>query len=111
MEFINIICYNFESDKNKVLEAIQTQKKAMRLQHYKGSTIAEYNYQFMNRVRFAEACGGTFKIPEVIYILLRDKHNVVAVSQLDPTSKKALKDEVRERVLAVLFIDNSNRRI
>ena len=65
----------------------------------------------MNRAIFAEACGGTIKLPGVVGIGLKDKHSVVAVSQLDYTSKKAIKNKVHERVLMVLFIDNPNRRI
>ena len=87
---------------------MQTQKKAMIWRNSKGSTIAEYNYQFMNQ---AEACGGTFHIPRVINILLTDKHGGFAVGQLEYTAKKALNNEVRELLLAVLFIDNANRRI
>ena len=29
LDLINIICYNFEAENNKVLAAIQTQKKSM----------------------------------------------------------------------------------
>ena len=47
----------------------------------------------------------------MINILLKYKHSGVEFIQLDSKSKKALKNEVFEQVLAVLFIDNSNRRI
>ena len=47
----------------------------------------------------------------MINILLKNKHSGVVVSQLKSTANKALKNEVREWVLTVLFIDNSNRRI
>ena len=43
--------------------------------------------------------------------MLKYKHSGVAVSQLDSTSKKSLNNEVCEQVLAVLFINNYNRRI
>ena len=43
--------------------------------------------------------------------MLKEKHSGVAVSELESTSKKALNNEVRERVPAVLFIDNDNMRI
>ena len=43
--------------------------------------------------------------------MLKDKHSGVTVIQLDSTTKKALKNEVHEWVLVVLFIDNFNRRI
>ena len=46
----------------------------------KGSTIAEYNDQFMNISRVAEICGGTFQISLVINLVLKDKHSGVAVS-------------------------------
>ena len=65
----------------------------------------------MNRARVVEACGGKFQLPGVIIIVLKDKHSGVAVSQMDSTDKKAIKKKVRERLLAVLFIDNSNRII
>ena len=65
----------------------------------------------MNRARVVEACGGQFQLPGVIIIVLKDKHSGVAVSQMDSTTKKSLKNEVRKRVLAVLFIENANRRI
>ena len=111
MELIKRICYNFEAENNKVLAYIQTQKKAMSWRHSKGSTISEYNDQFTNQEKVAEACGGKFKLPGVIDIVLKDKHIGVAVSQLDPISKKALNNEVHGWVLVVLFIENSNRRI
>ena len=58
----------------------------------------------MNRSRVSEACGGTFKLPGVIGTVLKDKHSRVAVSELDPTAMKALKNDVSEWVLAVIFI-------
>ena len=76
-----------------------------------GSTIVEYNDQFMYQERFAEACCGTFQIQGVINIVLKEKHSGSAVIHLDSTAKKELKNEVLERILTVLFIDNSNRRI
>ena len=76
-----------------------------------GSKIAEYNYQCMDWAIADEECGGTFQIPGVIDKVLRDKHSGVAVSKLESTAKKVLKNEVRERVLAIIFIDNSNMRI
>ena len=76
-----------------------------------GSTITEYNYQFMNQARVVEACGGTFQLPGVINIVLKDKHSGVVASQLGSTYNKALKNKLCERVLAVPFIDNSNRMI
>ena len=48
LDLIKSICYNFESYKNNVLAAIQTQKKVMRWWQSKGSTILKYNDQFMN---------------------------------------------------------------
>ena len=77
----------------------------------KGSKIVEYNDQFMNQARVLEAWSGTFQIPGVIRIVLKDKHSGIAVSQLESKANKELKNEVRERVLAVLFIENSNRTI
>ena len=71
----------------------------------------KYSYQFMNQSRVAESCGGTFQIPGVIDIVLKDKHSRVVVSQIDSTAKNSLKNDVRERVLAVLYIENANRRI
>ena len=65
----------------------------------------------MNRARFSEACVRKFQLPGVINIVLKDKHSGVAVSQLNPTAKKALKNEGREQVLAVLFIESANRRM
>ena len=43
--------------------------------------------------------------------MLKNKHNGVAVSQLESTAKKDLKNNMRERVLEVIFIKNDNRRI
>ena len=43
--------------------------------------------------------------------MLKDKYSGVAVIQLESAATKPLKNEVRERVLAVLFIDNSNKMI
>ena len=43
--------------------------------------------------------------------MLKNKHNGVAVIQLESTAKKDLKNNMREQVLAVLFVDISNRRI
>ena len=43
--------------------------------------------------------------------MLKDKQSGVAVSELDSTAKKWLKNEVCVWVLAVIFIDNGNRRI
>ena len=51
------------------------------------------------------------KLPGVINIVLKEKHSGSAVIHLDSTAKKELKNEVLERILTVLFIDNSNRRI
>ena len=93
------------------MSAMQTDNKAMRWRQSKGSTIAEYNDHFMNRARVAESCGGTFLIPGVIDIVLKYKHSGVSFSELESTAKKALKNEVRKRLMAVLFIDNSNSRI
>ena len=76
-----------------------------------GSTIAEYNDQFMNQEMFTEACSGTFKLSRVFDIVLKDKQSGFVVSQMDTTDKKALKNEVHERVPAIIFIENSNRRI
>ena len=76
-----------------------------------GSTIVEYNDQFMNPSRVDEIFGRTFQLPGVIDIVLKDKHSGVAVIQLESTGKKALKNKVPEQVLAVIFIENSNRRI
>ena len=71
LEIIRRICYNFEAKKNKVLAAIQTHKKDMIWRKYEGSIIAEYNDQFMNQEKVSEACGGTFKTPGVIHIVLK----------------------------------------
>ena len=111
LDLIKSTCYNFEAEKNKVLAAIQTQKKAMSWRQSEWSTIAEYNDQFMNQARVSEACGGTFKLPGVTEIVLKDKNCGVVVSELNPTAKKALKNEVRGQVLTILFIDNANRII
>ena len=43
--------------------------------------------------------------------MLKDKNSGVVVSQLDYTAKKAPKNKVREQLLAVIFVDNTNRRI
>ena len=43
--------------------------------------------------------------------MLKYKHSGVEVSQLDSTAKKSLNNEVCEQVLAVIFINNYNRRI
>ena len=45
----------------------------------------------------------------MINILLKNKHSGVVVSKLNSTANKALKNEVHERVLAVLFIEITNR--
>ena len=111
LDLIKSICYNFEAENNKVLADIQSQKKAMSWRNYEGSTIAEYNDQFMNQTIVAEACGGKFQLPGMINLVSKEKHSAVAVSQLGSTAKKALKNEVCELVLEVLFIDNSNKRI
>ena len=87
MELIKRICYNFEAENNKVLAYIQTQKKAMSCRQSKGSTIAEYNDNFMNRARIAESWGGTLKLPGVINKVFKDKYSGVEVSQLDSTAK------------------------
>ena len=76
-----------------------------------GSKISECNYQFVKRERVAEACGGEFQLPVLIDMALKYKYSGVAVSQLEYAAKKALNNEVRELLLAVLFIDNANRRI
>ena len=65
----------------------------------------------MNQSIVAELFSVTFQLPVVINILLKYKHSVIAVSQMNSTTKKSLKNEVREQVLVVLFIDNSNKRI
>ena len=93
------------------MAAIQTQKKAMSWQKSEGSIIAEYNDQFMILSRVSEACGGTFQLPEVIDILLKEKHNGFAFNELDSTATKALNNKVCGRVLAVIFIENISRRI
>ena len=93
------------------MAAIQTQKKDMSWRQSKWSTIAEYNDQFLNLARVAEACDRTIQIPGVINIVLKDKHSGFSVSQLNSTAKEALNNEVCERVLLVLYIENSNRRI
>ena len=76
-----------------------------------GSTIAEYNDQFMYQERFAEACCGTFQIQGVINIVLKEKHSGAAVNELYSTDKEAFKKEVCERLLVVLFIKKDNRII
>ena len=76
-----------------------------------GTKITGYNDQFMYQERVAETCGGTFQLPGVIDIVLKDKHSGVSVSELDSTSKKELNNELLERVLAVVFIENANSRI
>ena len=96
---------------NKVLEAIQTHNKAVIWWQSIGSTIVKYNYQFMNQARVAAACGENFQFQGVINIFLKYKHSGVGVSELDSITKKALKNKLRKRLMAVLFIDNSNRRI
>ena len=111
MDIIKSICYNFEADKNEVLTAIQTQKKATSWRKSEGSKIVEYNDQLMNQTIFAEVCGGTFQLPGVIYIVLKDKHSGFLANELDSTAKKLLNNKVHERALVVLFIDNANRRI
>ena len=70
----------------------------------KGSTIAEYNDNFMNRARIAESWGGALQLPGVINIVFKDKFSGVEVSQLDSTANKALNNKVCERLLVVLFI-------
>ena len=111
MELIKIICYNFEAEKNKELADIKTKKKAMIWRKSEGSTIVDYNDQFMNRERVAEACGGTFQLPGVTARVLKEKHIGFAISKLESTAKKELKNEVRKMVPAVPFIENANRRM
>ena len=65
----------------------------------------------MNQSIVAELFSVTFQLPVVINILLKYKRSIIAVSQMESTPKKSLKNEVREQVLVVLFIDNSNKRI
>ena len=65
----------------------------------------------MNRARVDKACRGTFHLPGVIDIALKEKPSGVAVSQLESTAKNELKNKVCGRGLAFLFIDNYNRRI
>ena len=48
LDIIKSTCYNFEAEKNKVLEEILNHKKAMKWRQSEWSTIAEYNYQFIN---------------------------------------------------------------
>ena len=65
----------------------------------------------MNRSRVAGACDKTFQIPGVIGIVLKDKYSVFTAIQLESSPRKELKNKVRERVPAVLFIENANSRI
>ena len=43
--------------------------------------------------------------------MLKDKHSGVVVSEMESKDKKALKNKVRQWVLAVLFIENKNRKV
>ena len=97
--------------KNKVLAAIQTHNKAVIWWQSIGSTIVKYNYQFMNQARVSEACGGTFQTPGVINPFLKEKLIGVAASEMESIAKKVLNNKLHKWVLAVLFIDNSNRII
>ena len=96
LNIINSIYCNFESEKNKVLVAIQTQKKIISWRQSEGSTIAECNDQFMNQERVAEACVGTIQLLRVVDVSLKDKRSEVSLSQLESTAENALNNEVRE---------------
>ena len=111
LELTKSVHYNFDTEKNKVLSSIKTQKKAIIWQQYIGSKIYEYNDQFMNRTRVAESYSRTFHLPGVINILLKDKQSGVLVSKMDSTYIKSIKNEVHKRLLVVLFIENINRII
>ena len=65
----------------------------------------------MNQARVSEACGGTFQTPGVINPFLKEKLIGVAASEMESISKKVLNNKLHKWVLAVLFIDNSNRII
>ena len=65
----------------------------------------------MNQEKVSEACGGTFKTPGVIHIALKEKLIGVAESEMESIDKKVINNEVQKLLLAVLFIDNSNRII
>ena len=75
LEIIKSICCNFVAEKNKVLAAIQIQKKAMSWRKSEGSTIAYYNYQFMNRASAAKSRSRIFQLPGVIDIALKEKYS------------------------------------
>ena len=49
--------------------------------------------------------------PRSDWYSVKDKYSVFTAIQLESSPRKELKNKVRERVLAVLFIDNANSRI
>ena len=49
--------------------------------------------------------------PRSDWYSVKDKYSVFTAIQLESSPRKELKNKVRERVLAVLFIENANSRI